>query len=314
MIFSWDAGYAYCKAIGDKGQQVIFPSVVGEIPPLQSDLFSNGDFQISLDGNSWLLGESALRQSLLLDDQQSRDWVLSPQWRAMLLAGVSKVTEASRVDVEIVTGLPFGDYKEYKQPLIESLLGQYKIKREGRNTQAFNIVGVKILTQNFAPLFVHLPSMNIDAQVGVLNIGSKTVELATVQLNKGGRPEAIRTQCQTVAAGTRTVMPWIRSILAVSNFGVNYNDYEIDKLLPKMPSDLGIFISTLKAHIGRNWADNMVYPLNKLSHFIVTGGGASLVGVELRKWLERERVGPEVIIGNQWDVCKGYQLARRVMG
>lgn len=312
MIFNWDAGFAYCKAISDKGQQVIFPSVVGEIPPTQADMFSNGDFQISLDGNSWLLGDSALRQSLLLDDQQSRDWVLSPQWRAMLLAGISQVTKASKVDVEVVTGLPFGDYKQYKDRLKDTLLGQHRIKREGRNTQAFNIVGVKILTQNFAPLFTHLPSLNIDAQVGVLNIGSKTVELATVQLNKGGRPEAIRTQCQTVSSGTRTILPLIRSMLTIDNPGIKYTDYEIDKLLPKM--DTTHYTQMLKTLISRNWADNMVYPLNKLSHFIVTGGGASLVGIELRKWLERDKVGPEVMLGDNFDIVKGYSIARKVMG
>lgn len=313
MIFSWDAGYAFCKAIGDKGQQIIFPSVVGEIPPSQSDLFTNGDFSITLDGNSWLLGDSALRQSLLVDDQQSRDWVLSPQWRAMLLAGISQVTKASKVEVEVVTGLPFGDYKEYKDRLKDSLLGQHKIKRESRNNQVINIVGVKILTQNFAPLFAHLPTLKIDAAIGVLNIGSKTVELATVQLTKGGRPEAIRTQCQTIPKGTRTIIPSMRNLLSARYPGVRYTEYDIDKMLPKLKTSLEFYVTDLQGLISRNWADNMVYPLNKLTHFIVTGGGASLVGIELRKWLEREKVGPEVLLGNQWDVCLGYQVARKIM-
>lgn len=314
MIYSADLGFCYFKGLGPDNQQVIFPSVVGEIPPSQSDLFSNGDFSITLNGNSWLLGDSALRQSLLVDDQQSRDWVLSPQWRAMLLAGISQVTKASKVDIEIVTGLPFGDYKQYKDGLRDSLLGPHKIKRESRHSQVINIVGVKVLTQNFAPLFTHLPSLDIDAAIGVLNIGSKTVELATVQLNKGGRPEAIRTQCQTIATGTRTLIPSIRSAFAVSQPGVKYTDYDIDKMLPAMSNNLESFNLTLKSLISRNWADNMVYPFSKLTHFIVTGGGASLVGVELRKWLEREKVGPEVILGGQWDIARGYSAARKVMG
>lgn len=314
MIFSWDSGYAYCKGLGPNNQQIIFPSVVGEIPPSQSDLFTSNDFSITLNGNSWLLGDSALRQSLLVDDQQSRDWVLSPQWRAMLLAGISQMTKASKVDVEIVTGLPFGDYKEYKDRLKESLLGQHKVKRESRNSQTFNIVGVKVLTQNFAPLFTHLPSLSIDAAVGVLNIGSKTVELATVQLSKGGRPEAIRNQCRTELYGTRTLIPSLKDAFAISQPGVKYTDYEIDKLLPKMNNQLEEFTRTLKALVSRNWADNTNYPLSKLSHFIVTGGGASLVGIELRKWLEREKVGPEVMIGNNMDVVRGYSIARKVMG
>lgn len=315
MIISWDAGYAYAKMLGPHNEQVIFPSVLGEIPPSQSDLFSSNDFQITLNGNSWLLGDSALRQSLLVDDQQSRDWVLSAQWRAMLLAGISQVTKASKVDVEVVTGLPFGDYKQYKDGLKDSLLGSHKIKRESRNTQVINITGVKILTQNFAPIFTHLPTLNIDAAVGVLNIGSKTVELATVQLNKGGRPEAIRTQCKTVAKGTRTVFPLARALLDHEFPGVYYNDYEIDNLM-QSPRDglLTNYLSQLQGEISRNWADNMVYPFNKLTHFIVTGGGASLVGVELRKWLEREKVGPEILLGGQWDICLGYSAARKVMG
>lgn len=314
MIYSADLGFCYFKGLGPHNEQIIFPSVVGEIPPSQSDLFSNGDFSITLNGNSWLLGDSALRQSLLIDDQQSRDWVLSAQWRAMLLAGISQVTKASKIDVEIVTGLPFGDYKQYKWPLVESLLGPHKIKREGRNNQIINIVGVKVLTQNFAPLFTHLPSLDIDAAIGVLNIGSKTVELATVQLSKGGRPEAIRTQCRTESVGTRTLIPSIKSNLSVSRPGVQYTDYEIDKMLPTLSNSLDGFIYTLKALVSRNWADNMVYPLNKLTHFIVTGGGASLVGVELRKWLEREKVGPEVILGDNFDIVRGYSIARKVMG
>lgn len=235
----------------------------------------------------------------------------------MLLAGISQVTKASHSKVEVVTGLPFGDYKQYKQPLVESLVGCHKIKREGRKQQSIEIESVKVLTQNFAPLFTHLPSLNMDAAVGVLNIGSKTVELATVQLSKGGRPEAIRTQCQTIASGTRTTIPLLRSSLSVIRPSVRYTDYEIDQELRNGTFDgkyFASFVQLLQGLVSRNWADNMIYPLNKLTHFIVTGGGASLVGVELRKWLEREKVGPEIMLGDNMDIVRGYQVARKVMG
>jgi hypothetical protein len=313
MILFYDAGYSYVKALSQVNKRLCFPSVVGEVSAYELDLFSNGTQQIEVANHSYLVGDSALRQSMLTIDMQNSDWILSPQWRALLLYAISETTKASKIEVEIVTGLPFSDYlnKELRQQFRESLLGFHIIQRPDQPRQRITITEMRILTQNFGPIFRYL-SLDQDAMVGVLNIGSHTVEMATVQLSKGGRPEAIRTQCTSDNRGTRTTLPLLHNLLNKSKPGVRYSDYEIDRGLQVgqiagVKLDLGNFAQSIQALVDKNWSSYQVVPLNKLTHFIVSGGGASLVGKKLRI------DDPEVIVGDQWDVVLGYLAARKVM-
>lgn len=311
MIMAYDAGYGFIKALSQKGDRLIFPSVVGEVSADNIEMFSNGTQQITVEGQSWLIGDSALQQSLLTVDMQNSDWILSPQWRAMLLYAISETTKASRVDVEVVTGLPFGDYqnRQLKAQFRDSLIGLHHIQRPGRPHQKINIAALNIYTQNFGPIFRHLKLLQ-DAMVGVLNIGSHTIEMATVQLHKDKGPEAIRTQCVSSDKGTRTTLPLLRNVLNTKRPGVRYNDYEIDKGMQNgliEPRYLKSFVDSVQGLVSDNWASYRVVPLNKLTHFIVSGGGAELVGKKLR--IE----GPEVILGTQWDTVLGYLEARKVM-
>jgi len=315
MIIATDLGFGYAKILGPNNHRVCFPSVVGEVSAYDLDLFGNGQQQIEVGKQQYLIGDSALRQSMLTVDMQNSDWILSPQWRAMLLYAISETTKARKVEVEIVTGLPFSDYlnKPLRVEFRESLLGTHLIQRSGHTKQKVQINEARILTQNFGPIFHHL-KLDQDAMVGVLNIGSHTVEMATVQLNKGGRPEAIRSQCTSDNRGTRTTLPLLHNVLNREKPGIRYSDYELDKGLQagqvagvKLASHLNNFIQSVQALVDKNWSSFQVVPLNRLTHFIVTGGGASLVGKKLKV------EGPEVIVGDQWDTVLGYEAARKVM-
>lgn len=319
MIFFFDNGYGYSKSLSQSGQRVIFPSVAGEVSSYELDFFSNGSgLEIEVSGQSWLLGEEALRQSVMVSDMQNHDWILSPQWRAMLLCAISETTTASHVGVEVVTGLPFGDYtnKPLREQFKRELIDLYQIRRKGRTSQQITIEKVLVIPQNFAPLFTHLSSLDINAYVGVLNIGSHTVDYSTVQLTKGGRPEPIKIQCGSESMGTRTAIKQYKSHMASKQPRYKFTNYEADLKLREPISSASVdilasFTRSLLALVSNNWSDNFPVPFSKLTHFIVTGGGASLVGEQIKEELEDR--GPEIKVGNQWDTVTGYKIAREVM-
>lgn len=332
MIVYFDGGFKFVKALC-QDKRVIFPSVAGETNSLDLEMFGNGTgLDLEVNGTNWLLGEKVYQQSLLKSDLQNSDWVLSENWRAMLMASIAESTSASHVNVEVVTGLPFGDYvqKDLRERFKQSLLGTYSIKRHNRDKQQVTISSVKILTQNFAPLFVHIENLfKQTGYVGVLNIGGHTVEVATVELNAQRRPEAVRIQCGSVPRGVITALDSLSQVLKSELPTVSFNEAELDTILQTGKVKLGRkefdasskvetikrpFYRAIEGIISNYWlSDQKPVGLSKLSTLIVTGGGAHLVGDYISKWLRSMPLSPEVKVGGQWDVVNGYAEAYKVM-
>lgn len=340
-----DFGYGYLKSITDDNRSVIFPSVAGELQESSFALQSSNGLGITTEEGSWLFGQSALRQSSLTTRWQESTWLLRPEYRAGILTAITELTKASRVDIELMIALPFQDYnnKPLRQELIESLKGEHEVKRLGRGTQRISInfppagFGFSAVPQNIAPAFCHLldkkghfvfPSRDRkDIYIGVLNVGSHTVELGTASIELPNYFSGIAAQSRTEAKGMYTLSRAVRPKLQELFLGERskFDDHTIfdclrtgritlynqEEDVSKITDNLKEQYCNLIAGIcSANWSDESPVPKSELYQFVVSGGGAHVVAPYLRDW------HPNVVVSDdpQYDVVEGMRRLRRMLG
>lgn len=333
MDFFFDGGRTYNKAVYDGKPPIIFPSVAGETHQAGFDLWGNGTgLEIECLGQKWLFGEEALLQSVMATQRREPEWVLSDQYLAMLLAAISEASNASRLSVNVVTGLPYDDYrnKGLREAYRSSLLGEHVIQRKGRNSQRISIEQVLILTQNFAPALFHLLDEKGNPQIsshkryiGIIGIGSYTTELGTIELLAGEfKPKAVETQSRSEPFGILSAIHLLREKFR-AEFSVNFKDFEVVQALqtgstvlwgkeqnvrPIVAEVLAPFFSKVTGIAQDNWSERNPIPLSRLSMLILTGGGAFQAD-------EVFKLHPQVLRSNEphLDTVRGYERAKKMI-
>ncbi len=96
MIFAIDIGYSHTKGASD-GRRTLFPSVWGEVQQSHLDLdlaTRNGYMQVETGDGTWFVGDAAIEQSGLQSRRQDRNWIATPEYRALVLAAITELTNA----------------------------------------------------------------------------------------------------------------------------------------------------------------------------------------------------------------------------
>ena len=125
------------------------------------------------------VGEGAVKQSRFLHRREDRHWTESDEWRSLFLAALTELTQAKRVELRLVTGLPVAFYAD-RQAVRDRLLGDHRVQRENRHAQTLQVSDCRIIPQPFGRV-VKISSFQMisDCETGVVFVPCFQVNLAT---------------------------------------------------------------------------------------------------------------------------------------
>lgn len=189
-ILAIDIGFGFTKATNGS-RSLVFKSILGEATEIQfkggmlGDNSPGENIQIELDGKSYFVGEMAERQSnvrsFTLDQAQFFDCFA----KQLALAAAAQMVN-SYMPISLVTGLPIGYYREYKDSMVKLLQGDHKVILINGNGQreekTIKISNVKVIPQPFGSLFNLMlndvgelgEKRYVHEKTGVIDIGFKT--------------------------------------------------------------------------------------------------------------------------------------------
>lgn len=292
MITGIDIGYDGQKAVGSFGKFYL-PSAVGTVDKARFSLSSNDD--IILDegsGGPRMIGEAAVRQSRFLSRKEDRGWITTAEYHYLMCAGFSRMSAASRIDLDIVTGLPIAFYEKDKETLRQRFLGEHRFIREGRTAQVFRVRTCRVIPQPFGTIFSQAINEKgllqnnqfSTGDIGIIDIGGKTTNLLSV-----GRLEEISNNTASVNQGAWDAVRSFRAfaeseypgledlkdhqiIRAIISRKQNYYDKTLD-LTDPVEAILQPMAEAILSEAGNLWNSGAL-----LSSILITGGGALLLG------------------------------------
>jgi len=186
-----DIGFGYTKATNGT-KDIIFKSVLGEATEIQfqDELFPrrNQEFlSISIDGKNYFVGDLAERQSNVRLFTLDQNQFIAQFAKVLALVSLGNLLENFE-NVSVVTGLPVGYYKQFKDALASNLLGEHKfslLKGNGEEIEKnITISKLRIIPQPYGSLLnIFLDDegkvKNADffkQKVGVIDIGFRTTD------------------------------------------------------------------------------------------------------------------------------------------
>lgn len=313
-----DQGYNATKIVADN-RRVIFPSAVGTPTRARFAVNGhNGEINLTLNGQNWLVGDAAVQLSRFVVRREDRNWVDSDEYLILALAGLSELTPAS-VEVQMVTGLPvnyFGD----KMAVAARLLGDHKIQRAGRNAQTFKITDVRVIPQPFGALLNEaldqrgvLTNQDMAGYVGVIDVGGKTTNILSAH-----KLAELPNETTSINAGGWDIIRQLREYLAETIPGLELRDHELAAVLKErrvkvagewveLPGLAGIIdpmAELILATARQLWGAGL-----KLDSVLIAGGGAHLVGEQLRREFKQAVIVADPVYANATGFWK---LAQRL--
>jgi plasmid segregation protein ParM len=326
MIFAIDIGYSHTKGASD-GRRTLFPSVWGEVQQSHLDLdlaTRNGYLQIETGDGTWFVGDAAIEQSGLQSRRQDRNWILTPEYRALVLAAITELTNASGIALRMVTGLPVGYFGD-RARVIEQLKGIHQVRRAGRrHAQRIDISDVVVLPQGLAAVLSEAlddhgkvkPGPVAEGTVGLIDIGGHTVNVATfTELREVAR------QTASIDAGMWGPIVEIGKRINNAFPGQELRGHDVVEAVKRgtirhygEERDIsGIARDVLKPFARKivDEASQVWGSAARLDVLLIAGGGAEVVGATLEAEYPHARV-----VGNpQWANAEGYlKFGRRHFG
>lgn len=189
-IIAIDIGFGFTKATNGS-RSLVFKSILGDATDIQfkGGILGEGspdeNIQIEVDGRSYFVGEMAERQSNVRFFTLDQTQFFSSFAKQLALSAAARMVGAY-MPIGLVTGLPIGYYREYKDELVKILQGDHKVVlttgNGKREEKVIKISNVKVIPQPFGSLFNLM--MNdvgelgdkryVREKVGVIDIGFKT--------------------------------------------------------------------------------------------------------------------------------------------
>jgi len=316
-----DIGYHKVKAVTDS-RKVNFASVVGTPDKARFSLNGNDEFIITVNGQSWQVGNSAVKQSRFVKRREDRGWIESNEYYVLYLAALSELTSANWVDLNIVTGLPVKFFMNDKDNVRALLQGDHRIQREGRGNQVFRSITVVVVPQPFgtvAAVVLNQRGEIIDpdlanGEIGIIDIGGKTTNLLSVsELAEIGHETA------SIDTGGWDAVRQMRDYLAEHYPDLELRDHKIAEIVQTgqatyygKPIDLTDAIGDILDPM----ADEIISQASQLWNgganlhaILITGGGANLLGDRIK----RNYRHAQVVENPQYANAIGYwKMAQRI--
>ncbi len=283
MKISADMGHRYSKFY-DGVEPKILPTVLGEP---QGDLIGdNGREEIETGDGHWFVGETALQQSLTHITGRDENWAFSPEYRAVLLYGISEYVSPATdgVVVDLVVSLPIADYKRNRPELTKSIQKAHLVKRPGRRNLVVTVRNVVFLPQGFAPA---KPFLADDKTVVSLDFGSRNINTAMF----AGR-KLINSKTNSIEAGAATVLqdigrrieertrrelsePQIVEVLQTKTVRAFGQPVDVSDIINER---MGYYYRFFESFISDRWGNGA-----EIDTFVAFGGGVILAGERLKE-------------------------------
>jgi len=303
-----DVGFGFTKATNGR-ETLIFKSVYGEATDIPiREQFIEGQAQenylhIVHEGQELFIGELAERQSTV------RFFTLEPQRfisqfvKPLALAALSRLVERN-IPVNLVTGLPVGQFRQQREELIQQLQGRHQLQicdRSGeRRDTVICINKIRVVPQPFGSLFNltlnELGEANerryLQEKVGVVDVGFRTADYTVAQRsnysNRGSRTTdaGISTAFATIAdklqeqCGVRVELYRLYDAVEHGSIKVHGKRYDIKamagQVLGRLAADIATEVNTL-------WNDDW-----DIDAILVSGGGGGALTPYLKPLLHGE--------------------------
>ena len=294
MMAGVDVGFGFTKA-SDGEASVLFKSIIGEAQPRNlDDEFFNGSSRsgghITLGGRSYFIGDLAESESRVRQFTLDQAQMVTNQFRLLALAGLAQVVP-SRVPLNVVTGLPVGYFKEFKENIASALEGEHElVVHDGKENReaSLTINRVKVIPQPYGSLVDYLfredgTMLRGDAarqKIGVIDVGFKTTDF-TVSNGLRHSERGSRTTDTGMAKGFQFIAESLRDMSGVNveiyrlydavregSIKIRGAEYDIAKIKDEVFSRLGAAIVN---DMERIWVDDW-----DLDMVLLSGGGESL--------------------------------------
>ena len=325
-----DVGYNAVKALSDNGRRCVFPSVVGT-PTRQTfsiEAAKRAKMTIMLeDGQSWPVGETALRQSAYTSGRRDPVWVLSIAWRILLYAALSELHQAS-VNTYVVTGLPLEDWEAWSEKLRGRLIGPHRFKRNGGSWQTVMVEDAMVITQAYGALLDQAMSETgrilnnafSTGMVAVVDLGGNTLNLLVAdkleeigQWTQGdglGLLKALDAVARDIHATYPGIRPKAREVAQWLAVGTFETGNKVIDIMPFAKPHLDPLAEMVVNRLSEAWSEP-----GRFSAVLLTGGGSLALGQTLKA--KMQGIYPNVTIAHnaQLSNCQGYlKLARDMWG
>ncbi len=318
MIIGFDGGFKDTKIIGNN-KIVKFPGYA--IPTHESNFSLNGHDRIiiEVDGQQFTCGNEAVRMGST-ENLRTSKWISTPEYKALFLAAISELTTASRINVQMVTGLPLADYQADRDALGDILTREHKFKRAGRNTQVVHVQEVRVIPQAWGCLLGELlddkgryahPEL-AKQRTAIIDCGGLTVNYLAVS-GLSDLPQA----SESTERGAWAVVEAVRDYLKVHHNEL-YKTTPMHELMTCIIDreifdagervDLEPVVAPILDSIGneilnqakRNWGERAV----QFRTILVCGGGAYLFGQRIMAGFERS--GVVIVQEPEYANARGY--------
>jgi plasmid segregation protein ParM len=305
-ILGIDIGFGFTKA-ADGQQALVFKSVLGEATDIQfrDEMIAVADaddkhLQVEVDGKAYFVGELAERQSNVRYFTLDQAQFIGKFAKVFALAAAAQLVKGF-VPVNLVTGLPIGYYRQYKDELAKILVGEHAVSLidgNGKRTEkSISINKVRVVPQPFGSLFnIMLNDLGemadkrlIRDKIGIIDVGFRTSDY-TISDKMRYSERGSRTTDSGIARAFNVIASKLRE-----NSGVNvelyrlYNAidsgsikirgkvYDIKSLTEQVFSQLATSIAN---EVDRLWVDDW-----DIDAMVISGGGGAVLAKYLKPLL-----------------------------
>jgi plasmid segregation protein ParM len=310
MNIGLDIGYSATKTITGEGRRAQFPSAVGT--PDEAHFSLNGNENIILEQPSRVqIGAGAILQSRFIHRREDRHWIESPEWYALAAAAWTELSTGTRVNLEVVTGLPVAFFSD-KETVSARLLGRHTVQRQGRHAQTFEVTRCTVIPQPFGALLAETLDDRgriVDRDlatgtVGIIDIGGKTTNLLSVN-----RLAEINQATDSVDVGAWDIVRALRDWLGTRYPGLEeLRDHQvINAVVHRSVKYYGeiVDLSAIVTGTLEPMADQVIAQASQLWNgaatldgIIVAGGGAILLGTYIQRAFRHARVADDPVFAN----------------
>lgn len=329
-----DIGFGFTKAT-DGREFVLFKSVLGEatdirfsLPIVKSE--AGPCMHVEMDGRAYFVGDFAEQHSDTREFTLDQERLLAEFSKVLTMTAISNLFD-SYADVNVVTGLPVGFYKEYNQRLMKMLKGIHEItfhNSDGTSeSKRVNINNLKVIPQplgSFLNLLMNeygkFTNRELAKQkIGIIDIGFRTTDCCIFQglqyIQRGsntsdtGISESFSTIAKKLREESNVDIELYRLYKAIETglIKIRGKEYNISKLRDKVFEHSASIIAT---DIARLWADDWDIDL-----IIISGGGAMELAKYLRPLISGNVMPVETNIDARLNNVQGYlKYARYLWG
>ncbi|NLD37713.1 MAG: ParM/StbA family protein [Desulfatiglans sp.] len=329
-----DIGFGFTKATDGK-ESILFKSVLGEAADIQFRLpivknEAGPCMHVEMDGRAYFVGDFAEQHSDTREFTLDQEKLLTEFNKVLTMTAISNLFD-SYANVNLVTGLPVGFYKEDNQRLMKMLKGIHEItfhKGDGTSeSKRVNINNLKILPQplgSFLNLLMNESGKFINRElakqkIGIIDIGFRTTDCCVFQgmeyVQRGsstfntGISESFRAIAKKLREESNVDIELYRLYKAVETglIRIRGKEYNITKLRDKVFEHSASIIAT---DIARLWANDWDIDL-----IIISGGGAMELAKYLRPLISGNIMPVETNIDARLNNVQGYlKYARYIWG